>query len=219
MNFIKRLKQAAAKDQNLDWPNLSYYWEKNEDLLSQSKLKERIVFMGDSITEEWGRLYPEFFHHQSYVNRGIGGQTTHQMLLRFRQDVVQLHSKKVIILAGTNDIAGNTGPSSIEMITNNIFSMAEIARKNDIAVIISSILPVYVYPWALHIKNVPDTILKTNEQLKEYSEENNMIYLDYYSSMVDEKRGLKNEYTTDGVHLNKDGYQVMSSLVEEILNK
>jgi len=219
VTFIKKLKQAAAEDQHLDWANLSFYWEKNEQLLSHPGSEWRVVFMGDSITEEWSRLHPEFFNNQSYINRGIGGQTTPQMLVRFRQDVIDLNPDVVAILAGTNDIAGNTGPSNVEMITNNIFSMAEIAMNSNIAIIISSILPVYTYPWANHIKNVPETILKINQRLKEFSLENNITYLDYYSSMVGEKRELKHEYTTDGVHLNKEGYELMSSLVYEILKK
>tara|TARA_Y100000588_G_C14141282_1_gene876187 strand:+ start:495 stop:1160 length:666 start_codon:yes stop_codon:yes gene_type:complete len=217
--FIKKLKQAAAKDQHLDWANLSFYWEENEQLSYHPKSDGRVVFMGDSITEEWGRLYPEFFQSESYINRGIGGQTTPQMLVRFRKDVIDLNPDIVVILAGTNDIAGNTGPSNVDMITNNIFSMAEISMKNNIRIIISSILPVYIYPWADHIKNVPETISKINQRLKRFCLENNSTYLDYYSSMVDEKLGLKHEYTTDGVHLNKEGYELMSSLVYEILKK
>ena len=116
MIFANRLKEAALKDPHLDWPNLSYYAEENKRILSSSSFEERMIFMGDSITEEWGKLYPVFFQNDFSINRGIGGQTTPQMLVRFRQDVIGLNPKAVFILAGTNDIAGNTGPSSTEMI-------------------------------------------------------------------------------------------------------
>ena len=217
MIFANRLKEAALKNPHLDWPSLSYYLEENKQLLSSYSSKGRIIFMGDSITEEWGKLYPDFFHNESFINRGIGGQTTPQMLVRFRQDVIGLNPKAVFILAGTNDIAGNTGPSSTEMIANNIFSMAELAINHGIKTILSSILPVYKYPWAEHIENVPETIKDVNLQLEKFCDADDLLYLDYYSSMVNEKCGLKNEYTTDGVHLNKAGYEVMSNLVFEIL--
>ena len=175
--------------------------------------------MGDSITEEWGRLSPDFFQPTHYINRGIGGQTTPQMLLRFKQDVINLNPAIVFILAGTNDIAGNTGPANQEMITNNIFSMAELSICFNIKVVLSSILPVDKYPWADHIKEVPETISKINQQLKLFSQKHDTLYIDYYSSMVGENRGLKKEYTTDGVHLNKEGYDVMSDLVHDVLKK
>ena len=219
MDFLNQLKDASSKDQNLDWANLCYYWEKNEQLVQISENNGRIVFMGDSITEEWGRLSPDFFQPAQYINRGIGGQTTPQMLLRFKQDVINLNPAIVFILAGTNDIAGNTGPANLEMVTNNIFSMAELSVSYNIKVVLSSILPVDTYPWADHIKEVSDTILKINQQLKSFSQKHSMIYIDYYSSMVGENRGLKKEYTTDGVHLNKKGYEVMSDLVQGVLNK
>ena len=219
VKFIDQLRNAASKDQSLDWANLSYYWEKNAQLTPILDGEERVVFMGDSITEEWGRVYADFFQSPSYINRGIGGQTTPQMLIRFREDVIKLNPNTVVILAGTNDIAGNTGPSSIDMILNNIFSMAELAIKNNIKVIICSILPVYKYPWAEDIKNVPDTIEKINIQLKSFTKMHNIIYLNYYSSMVDKDRGLNHKYTTDGVHLNKVGYEVMSDLVQEVLHQ
>ena len=217
MEFLDQLKSAASQEQNLDWANLCYYWENNEQLNKNSQSEGRIVFMGDSITEEWGRLYPKFFQSPSMINRGIGGQTTPQMLLRFKQDVINLNPRCVFLLAGTNDIAGNTGPSNIDMITNNIFSMAELSSNHDIKIIISSILPVYKYPWAEHISNVPDTIASINQKIKKFTKTHNIPYIDYYSAMVDEKRGLKNEYTTDGVHLNNIGYGVMSEMVHSLL--
>ena len=219
MDFLNQLKDASSKDQKLDWANLCYYWEKNEQLGEISEHNGRIVFMGDSITEEWGRLSPDFFQPAQYINRGIGGQTTPQMLLRFKQDVINLNPAMVFILAGTNDIAGNTGPANLDMITNNIFSMAELSVSYKIKVVLSSILPVDAYPWADHIKDVPEMILKINQQLKSFSQKHSTIYIDYYSSMVGENLGLKKKYTTDGVHLNKKGYEVMSDLVQEVLKK
>ena len=142
MDFLDHLKAVSSKDKNLDWANLCYYWKENEQLSQLSENKSRVVFMGDSITEEWGRLSPDFFQPTHYINRGIGGQTTPQMLLRFKQDVINLNPAIVFILAGTNDIAGNTGPANQEMITNNIFSMAELSICFNIKVVLSSILPV-----------------------------------------------------------------------------
>ena len=191
MDFLDHLKVVSSKDQNLDWANLCYYWKENEELSLLSENKSRVVFMGDSITEEWGRLSPDFFQPAHYINRGIGGQTTPQMLLRFKQDVINLNPAIVFILAGTNDIAGNTGPANKEMITNNIFSMAELSIFFNIKVVLSSILPVDKYPWADHIKEVPETISKINQQLKSFSQRNNTVYLDYYSSMVVITEGLK----------------------------
>ena len=219
MDFLNQLKNASLKEQHLDWANLSYYWEDNEKLIETLGEKDKVIFMGDSITEEWGRLKPEFFQSPIFINRGIGGQTTPQMLLRFKQDVINLKPYVVFILAGTNDIAGNTGPSNIDMIINNIFSMAELSMSYNIKTVLSSILPVDKYPWADHIKNVPETILTINQELKSFSGKNDITYIDYHSLMVSKNLGLKKEYTTDGVHLNKTGYEVMCHLVRGILKK
>ena len=133
------------ENKNLDWPNLSRYQDENRSVGLPEKGKQRVVLMGDSITEEWSNLYPDYFNTNGYINRGIGGQTTPQMLIRFKPDVIDLEPDIVVILAGTNDIAGNTGPSTVRMITDNIFSMAEIATVHEIKVVLSSILPVYEY--------------------------------------------------------------------------
>ena len=175
--------------------------------------------MGDSITEEWSNLYPEYFTEKGYINRGIGGQTTPQMLIRFKPDVVDLKPEIVVVLAGTNDIAGNTGPSNAKMITDNIFSMAEIAKAYKMKVVLSSILPVYQYDWAREIKDPPSTIRAVNDALKQYARDQGLIYLDYFSSMVDERQGLNSDYTSDGVHPNESGYMLMSSLAEEVLSE
>ena len=168
-------------DNNQDWPNLKRYEDENLSLGYPQENEKRVVFMGDSITEEWSRLYPNYFEERSYINRGIGGQTTPQMLIRFKQDVVDLMPTVVVILAGTNDIAGNTGPSNVKMITDNIFSMATIATANDIQVVLSSILPVYRYDWSPKIVDPPSTIDAVNECLKKFSKSNGFFYLDYFS--------------------------------------
>ena len=200
---------------NQDWPNLKRYEVENQYLGPPKKNENRVVFLGDSITEGWLSLYPGYFEGKPYVNRGIGGQTTPQMLIRFKQDVVDLKPSMVVILAGTNDIAGNTGSSNVKMITDNIFSMATIAKAHQIQVVLSSILPVYKYDWSPEIVDPPSTIDAINECLKEYAKSNGLYYLDYFSEMVDDKRGLKKEYTSDGVHPNEKGYELMSALAEK----
>ena len=203
---------------NLDWPNLAYYRDQNKILNNSEKNKNQVVFMGDSITEGWSNFYPEFFKRNNFINRGISGQTTPQMLIRFKPDVVDLSPRAVIILGGTNDIAGNTGPSTTKMITDNIFSMAEIGAKNNIPVFLSSVLPVYKYIWNLSIENPSKKILKLNEKINGYAKSNDLVYIDYYSSMVDERGGLKKEFSGDGVHPNKDGYDIMSNIVSSAIN-
>ena len=207
------------ENKNLDWPNLSRYQDENRSVRLPEKGKQRVVFMGDSITEEWSNLYPDYFVTKGYINRGIGGQTTPQMLIRFKPDVIDLEPDIVVILAGTNDIAGNTGPSNVKMITDNIFSMAELARAHQIKVVLSSILPVFEYEWAKEIKDVPATIDSVNDELKKYVNDHGLVYLDYFSSMVDERKGLNKDYTYDGVHPNQDGYILMSSLAQKVLSR
>jgi lysophospholipase L1-like esterase len=204
-----------------EFANTSRYDKANLELELNTDNLNRVVFMGNSITEGWVMMHPEFFKNKEYINRGIGGQTTPQMLLRFRQDVLNLNPKVVVILAGTNDIAGNTGYTSEENIIGNIKSMAEIANSNGIKVIISSILPAIEYLWKPGLD--PATkIIKINKELKLFSDKNGFIYLDYYSAMVDDKGGLKvPDYTAanDLVHPNLNGYLVMEKLVEEAISK
>ena len=204
-------------ENNQDWPNLKRYEDENLSLGDPQENEKRVVFMGDSITEEWSRLYPNYFEERSYINRGIGGQTTPQMLIRFKQDVVDLRPAVVVILAGTNDIAGNTGPSNVKMITDNISSMATIATAHGIQVVLSSVLPVYLYEWSPEIIDPPSTIDAVNERLKEHAASNGIEYLDYFSEMVDDRKGLKKEYTPDGVHPNEKGYELMSAIAEKKL--
>ena len=215
---------CSQKINSQDWnefANTSRYDKANLELKLHTKANNRVVFMGNSITEGWIQMRPEFFNNRDYINRGIGGQTTPQMLLRFREDVINLNPSVVIILAGTNDIAGNSGYISLESIIDNIKSMSEIANANGIKVIISSILPAIDYPWKPGL-DPASKIITINKALKTFSEENNFIYLDYYAAMVDDKGGLKvPEYTTanDLVHPNKDGYLVMEKLAEIAINK
>jgi lysophospholipase L1-like esterase len=201
-----------------NWANLDYYKNENIELGSLSKDESRIVFFGNSITQSWKDMNPTFFSDKSYVNRGISGQTTPQMLIRFRIDVIDLHPDILILLAGTNDIAGNTGPTTLKAISDNIKSMAELAKTNGIKVIISSVLPVYDYPWNPGL-NPAEKIVTLNEMLKNYADQNEILYLDYFASMVDERNGLKEEYTYDGVHPNEEGYNVMTNLVKKAIEK
>ena len=201
-----------------DWANLNRYGAENTKLGLPSLSENRIVFMGNSITEGWGQLSPNFFSGKPYINRGISGQTTPQMLLRFRADVINLKPVVVVILAGTNDIAGNTGPSTLEMIMDNIISMSELAKANGIKVVLCSVIPAFDYPWKPGL-NPDKKIGELNEIIKNYADSHGIIYLDYYLSMVDEKKGLKDEYTYDGVHPNKAGYKVMEPLVEQAILK
>ena len=201
-----------------DWPNLNRYREANKAIMemrkndSEDARKNWVVFMGNSITQNWASMDPEFFARNNYIGRGISGQTSPQMLLRFRQDVIELAPKAVVILAGTNDIAGNTGPSSIDMIMDNIISMAQLARANDIRVVLCSLLPANRYKWCPDVKPA-DTIIELNRQIKAYAEANQMVYVDFHTALVDKEKGLSAPYGADGVHPTLDGYKIMESLV------
>ncbi|MDA9140198.1 SGNH/GDSL hydrolase family protein [Flavobacteriaceae bacterium] len=201
-----------------DWPNFKEFQEANARLPQVKQNEKRVVFMGNSITIGWLQTHPDFFKNKPYVNRGISGQTTPQMLVRFRPDVVDLDAAAVVLLAGTNDIAGNTGPVTLEMILDNIKSMTEIAQANDIKVILCSVLPAFDYPWRSGLApNVK--IPKLNKMIKRYAEESGAYYLDYFTALEDGNNGMIKEYTTDGVHLTLEGYQVMEPLVENALQK
>ena len=201
-----------------DWPNLNRFKAENANQVLPTPNEKRVVFMGNSITEGWVNIHPQFFAGKFYLNRGISGQTTPQMLVRFRADVIKLKPKVVVILAGTNDIAGNTGPSTLEMIEDNIISMAQLAKANDIKVILCSVLPVYDYPWKPGLKPA-EKIIELNKMIKTYAEKSACIYLDFFSAMVDERNGLKAEYSKDGVHPNEEGYNVMEPLTEVAIEK
>ena len=203
----------------MDWAHLKKYEQSNSEL---KKINDpnRVVFMGNSITEGWSFLDKDFFINNPFVNRGIGGQTTPQMLIRFKPDVVNLNPKAVVILAGINDIAENTGPVTIENIAENIISMAEIAKANEIKVFICSTLPAIDFPWSPGMDPGPK-VVKLNSILKNYCDSNNIPYVDYFSAMSDEKGGLKvPEYTAadDLVHPNLAGYKVMEKIILKALD-
>jgi len=200
-----------------DWPNLGRFKEANQKLVEQANDPERVVFMGNSITEGWINTYPDYFAGH-FVNRGISGQVTPQMLLRFRSDVVDLKPAAVIILAGTNDIAGNKGPSSLKMILDNLKSMTEIARSNNIKVLLCSVLPAYDYPWRPG-KEPNIKIPELNKMIKEYAKEANVTYVDYFSAMVNDKNGMKKALTEDGVHPTAAGYDVMQPIIEKAIKE
>ncbi|MAU55151.1 MAG: acylhydrolase [Flavobacteriales bacterium] len=203
-----------------DWAHLKKF-EKDNEQLKKIDEPNRVVFMGNSITEGWSNFDKDFFINNPFVNRGISGQTTPQMLIRFRPDVVNLNPKAVVILAGINDIAGNTGPISLENTAENIISMAEIAKANNIKVYICSTLPAIDFPWSPGIEPGPK-VIKLNSILKNYCDQNNITYVDYFTSVADDKGGLKvPEYTTadDLVHPNLAGYKVMEKIILSALEK
>lgn len=204
--------------QSQDWANLNRYNNDNTLLQPLDLGQKRIVFMGDSITELWSVVHPSFFYEKSYINRGIGGQTSPQMLVRFRADVIALKPSVVVLLAGANDIAQNTGPSTLEMIANNIFSMVELAEANHIKVILCSVLPAIDFPWRKGLQPA-EKIVSLNKMIREYADANDILYLDYYSVMVDNQKGLNSIHSEDGVHPNKSGYEVMSTFAESAILK
>lgn len=201
-----------------DWANLNRFKEENLKIGLPKENEDRVVFMGNSITEGWIREVPEFFAGRPYINRGISGQTTPQMLIRFRQDVIKLQPKVVVILAGTNDIAGNTGPSTLEMIEDNLYSMTELAQIHNIQVVLCSVLPAVDYPWRPGLNPAPK-IMELNRRIKEYAHNHHVIYCDYFSAMADENNGLPKKLSEDGVHPNKEGYALMAPLVESAISE
>jgi len=199
-----------------DWPQLERYREADASLPPAAASEKRVVFYGDSITDAWARKSEEFFPGKGYIGRGISGQTTPQMLVRFQQDVVHLKPAVVVILAGTNDIAGNTGPSTPQMIEDNFESMVEIAKANNIKMVISSILPADHYSWHPGIQPA-DQIREMNTRLKALCQRDGLVYLDYYTSMTNAKGGLDPELAKDGVHPTSKGYAMMSPLAEKAI--
>jgi lysophospholipase L1-like esterase len=191
-----------------DFPYLARYKEENRLLMQNKVPANSMVFLGDSITEFWSFEYPDFFHHSNFVNRGIRGQTTPQILGRFEQDVIQLKPESVHLLAGTNDIAGNTGLMTLEMTQQNILQMANQATNAGIQVLIGSILPACLYPWRPGIKPA-ELIQELNQWIQATSLQNNWKYIDYYSAMVDESGCMNPLYSEDGVHPNRSGYECM----------
>ncbi len=219
--------QAARFDARLkDWPQLARYRDANTKTTAPAKTEDRVVFMGDSITDSWqAPKFGGFFPGKPYIDRGISGQTTPQMLIRFRPDVIALRPRVVVILAGTNDIAGNTGPMTLEMIEDNLTSMFDLAHANGIRVVFASLLPISDYeknkdgqPIIRSKQRPPEQIKALNEWMKKYATVHGGIYLDYFSAMADEKGFLKEELSEDGLHPNQKGYDIMAPLAEQAIS-
>jgi lysophospholipase L1-like esterase len=198
---------------------LARYAAENAQIHPPKTDEERVVFMGDSITDLWGRRYGKFFPGKPYINRGISAQITPQMLLRFRQDVIALQPKVVVILAGTNDIGGSLGPVPPEATRNNLMSMADLARANRIRVVLASLLPVNDYLSNQTEKRPPEKLRELNAWMRDYAGSNNIVYLDYWPTMLDEKGVLRKEFTWDGLHPNDAGYEVMGRLAEKAISE
>lgn len=208
------LATSSLFSQQNDWAQFGRYAEANKSVETPT----RVVFMGNSITDGWWNTDSLFFQNNRYIGRGIGGQTTAQMLVRFRADVIDLQPKAVVILAGTNDIAQNNGYIAPENILGNIISMAELAKANNIDVILCSILPAYEYGWRKGLEPA-DKIIALNKMIKEYADRHNLTYVDYHSALKDARNGLPEKYSKDGVHPTMDGYKIMERLISEALEK
>jgi lysophospholipase L1-like esterase len=208
----------AAQEDRLhnDWAYLARYREANAQLGPPRPGEQRVVFYGNSITDAWAPYFATMFPNEPYVGRGISGQTTPQMLVRFRQDVIALKPAVVVILAGTNDIAGNTGPSTQAMIEDNLKSMVELAKAHGIRVVLSSVLPAYDYPWRPG-REPAAKIVALNAWMRDYSASHDVVYLDYHSAMADERQGLRSDLSEDGVHPNEAGYRIMAPLAERAI--
>jgi len=211
--FVLSALLANAQPQVGDWAKFNRYHDANQEVTKSP----RVVFMGDSITDYWVDADPEFFTSNNFLGRGISGQTTSHMLVRFRRDVIDHHPKYVVILAGTNDVAKNLGDIAPENSLGNIISMCEIAKANKIKPIICSILPCNFFFWRPEVKGQEKDIIKLNEMLKEYAKSAKIPYVDYHSAMKDEKDGLPKKYADDGCHPNKAGYEVMKKIILEYL--
>jgi lysophospholipase L1-like esterase len=209
---------AMMETKLADWPQLARYRAANAALAPAAEGEDRVVFFGASMTEFWGKNGTKFFPGKPYVNRGISGQTTAQMVVRFRQDVIGLHPKAVVILGGTNDVAGNMGPMTPEMTENNWQSMADLAKANGIRVIFASITPSTDFWWHKGLKPA-EKIRTLNAWLKEYCSSHGLTYLDYYSTLTDQEGGMKQEFTVDGVHCTAKGYAVMAPLAQAAIDE
>jgi lysophospholipase L1-like esterase len=218
---LTKMQTQLSHDEKIlqDWANLGRYREENAKVAPAAAGEDRVVFMGDSITDAWGRTRGKFFPGKPYLNRGISGQTTPQMLIRFRPDVLNLMPKVVVILAGTNDIAGNTGPVTLEDIEGNLTSMVELAQANHIRVVLSSVMPVCDYIKPQTARRPPDKIIALNNWIQSYCAKNGLVYLNYYSALLDDHQMLKQELTYDGLHPNDAGYVVVSPLAEDAIAK
>lgn len=215
-----RAAELAAREDRLrnDWAWLQRYRQANAELPPPAAGEHRVVFMGNSITEGFALHFATLFPGRPYVGRGISGQTTPQMLVRFRQDVLALSPRVVVILGGTNDIAGNTGPATLAMIQDNLASMTELAQAHGIRVVLASVLPVHDYPWRPGLRPAP-TIVALNAWIRDYAARRGAVYLDYHSAMADQRQGLRAELSNDGVHPTLAGFRVMAPLVEAAITQ
>lgn len=202
-----------------DWADLHRYQAADEELKPPAPGEDRVVFMGDSITDFWGRNPgTAFFPGKPYINRGISGQTTPQMLVRFRQDVIALQPKVVLILAGINDIAQNTGPMTPQDTENNLMSMCDLARQNNIRVVLASVTPAIAFPWRPAIQPAAQ-IQNLNQWMKQYAASKGYVYLDYFSAMAGDDGGMKPGLASDGVHPTPAGYEIMAPLAQQAIQK
>lgn len=201
-----------------DWFGYNVYKADNERIIAAKDYPE-VVFMGNSITELWAYYHPNFFSDNHFCGRGISGQTSAQMLVRFTDDVVALHPKAVVIMAGTNDVAHNDYWVSPERVVENIIAMCNIAKANGIVPIISSIPPCKEFPWRKEIKNVGQTIVDINNSLKEYAASNKIVYVDYHAALADEQLGFPKSMSDDGCHPNADTYYIMEEMVLKAIQK
>lgn len=200
-----------------DWFGFNRYRADNERIIASGEFPE-VVFMGNSITEYWALYHPEFFEEHNFCGRGIGGQTSTQMLARFTADVVNLHPKAVVIMAGTNDVAHNTYWVEPDKVVENIIVMCQLARANDIVPLIGSIPPCSSFVWNPSIKDAAQTIVDINKRLRAYAEANGIVYVDYHSALADKRNGLPKELSDDGCHPKPDTYYIMEKLVLERIN-
>ena len=218
--FCGMLNLNAGAQDNRDWGGLNRYAKDNAAMTAPEKGEKRVVFLGNSITEGWVNTHPDFFKDNKYIGRGISGQTSYQFLLRFREDVINLKPKVVVINAGTNDVAENTGKYNEDYTFGNIVSMVELAKANKIKVILTSTLPAAAFGWNPSITDAADKIASLNARIKAYAEKNRIPYVDYYEKMVQgTNRALNGNYSKDGVHPTAEGYDVMEALIKPAIDK
>ena len=217
-SFIIILLAMWFSGYSQDWFRFNDYKADNERIIASGEFPE-VVFMGNSITENWAYFHPEFFTEHNYLGRGIGGQTSAHMLVRFKTDVIDLHPKAVVIMAGTNDVAHNDFWVAPEQVVNNVISMCELARANGIIPIINSITPCTGFVWRPEIEDAGQTIVEINKKLKAYAEANGFVYVDYHSALADENMGLPKTLSEDGCHPNPDTYYTMEEMVLEAIRE